>query len=144
MHHYPGRSMFPVSEKRAHRPRRVRRPRPPARRAHLAPERNWGYRSFQNKEALTAEYDQFIAQLPILISEGLAAAVYTQTTDVEIEVNGLLTYDRAIYKMDPKHVAETNRAGIRSRRRGSARSSRPPRRGGEGGRSRRRSRTTAG
>jgi hypothetical protein len=35
-----------------------------------------------------------------LITRGLSAAVYTQTTDVEIEVNGLLTYDRAVFKME--------------------------------------------
>jgi hypothetical protein len=41
-----------------------------------------------------------------LIGRGLSAAVYTQTTDVEIEVNGLLTYDRAMVKMDePRIVA---------------------------------------
>jgi hypothetical protein len=41
---------------------------------------------------------------------GLAAAVYTQTTDVEIEVNGLLTYDRAVIKMPVERIAEVNRA----------------------------------
>jgi len=40
----------------------------------------------------------------------LSAAVYTQTTDVEIEVNGLMTYDREVVKMDLKKVAEANRA----------------------------------
>src|SRR5262249_21679649 len=39
---------------------------------------------------------------------GLSAAVYTQTTDVEIEVNGLMTYDRAIVKMDARQVAAAN------------------------------------
>lgn len=110
MHHYPGPSMFPVSEKRATVLGEFGGLGLPVEGHTWLQKGNWGYRSFQNKEALTAEYDQFIAQLPILIGEGLAAAVYTQTTDVEIEVNGLLTYDRAIYKMDPKHVAETNRA----------------------------------
>jgi hypothetical protein len=37
---------------------------------------------------------------PLTGAPGLAAAVYTQTTDVEIEVNGLMTYDRALVKMD--------------------------------------------
>jgi hypothetical protein len=35
--------------------------------------------------------------------------VYTQTSDVEIEVNGLMTYDRAMVKMDAKRIAEANR-----------------------------------
>jgi len=39
----------------------------------------------------------------------LSAAVYTQTTDVEIEVNGLMTYDRAIIKMNPEQLAEMNK-----------------------------------
>jgi hypothetical protein len=38
-------------------------------------------------------------------AQGLAAAVYTQTTDVEIEVNGLMTYDRALVKMDADAIA---------------------------------------
>ena len=43
-----------------------------------------------------------------LIGTGLSAAVYTQTTDVEIEVNGLMTYDREIIKMDPERVRPVN------------------------------------
>jgi hypothetical protein len=44
-----------------------------------------------------------------LIRRGLAAAVYTQTTDVEIEVNGILTYDRAIMKLDAGRLRELHR-----------------------------------
>ena len=44
--------------------------------------------------------------------QGLSVAVYTQTTDVEHEVNGLLSYDRAVEKMDVKRVSEINRAVI--------------------------------
>jgi hypothetical protein len=40
-----------------------------------------------------------------LIRRGLAAAIYTQTTDVEGEVNGLMTYDREVIKFDPEHVS---------------------------------------
>ena len=50
-----------------------------------------------------------IDNLRSLIGEGLAAAVYTQTTDVEIEVNGLMTYDRAMIKMNAKKAAEANK-----------------------------------
>jgi beta-galactosidase/beta-glucuronidase len=60
---------------------------------------NWGYQSFPNKEELFARYDSFMKKLPELIAQGLSAAVYTQTTDVEIEVNGLMTYDRKVTKM---------------------------------------------
>jgi hypothetical protein len=60
---------------------------------------NWGYRSFPDTMALAAGYRGLLRQLPFLIGEGLAAAVYTQTTDVEIEVNGVMTYDRAVIKL---------------------------------------------
>jgi beta-galactosidase/beta-glucuronidase len=60
---------------------------------------NWGYQSFKNKEDLLAKYTSFITRLEELIPLGLSAAVYTQTTDVEIETNGIMTYDRAIIKM---------------------------------------------
>jgi hypothetical protein len=67
---------------------------------------NWGYRNFTNKADLQRNYERLIRQLPDLISQGLAAAVYTQTTDVEIEVNGLLTYDREVVKFDIDRIAK--------------------------------------
>jgi beta-galactosidase/beta-glucuronidase len=73
-------------------------------------EKNWGYRSFTNAEALTTAYLELAAKLfPFVAKKGLSAAVYTQTTDVEIEVNGLMTYDRELVKMDLKKVAAANR-----------------------------------
>lgn len=71
---------------------------------------NWGYKRYSDKESLTNAYIDLIRQLPMQISRGLAAAVYTQTTDVEIEVNGWLTYDREVWKIDPAAVAEVTRA----------------------------------
>jgi len=70
---------------------------------------NWGYRTYKTPEELLANYERLIKQLPPLIGEGLAAAVYTQTTDVEVEVNGLLTYDRAVAKMPVERLAELHR-----------------------------------
>jgi len=61
---------------------------------------NWGYQSFKNGEELFKRYDQLVSKIPELISKGLSAAVYTQTTDVETEINGLMTYDRKVIKMD--------------------------------------------
>jgi len=62
--------------------------------------------SYENKEELTDAYVNLLAAIRPLIGRGLSAAVYTQTTDVEIEVNGLLTYDRALVKMEePRIVA---------------------------------------
>jgi beta-galactosidase/beta-glucuronidase len=70
---------------------------------------NWGYRNFDSPQALQAAYLEKLGLLRPLIDAGLAAAVYTQITDVEIEVNGLLTYDRKVIKFDPKIVADANR-----------------------------------
>jgi hypothetical protein len=67
---------------------------------------NWGYRSYTNAEELTEAYTNLLRQLQGMINRGLSAAVYTQTTDVEVEVNGLMTYDRALIKMDPEKVAK--------------------------------------
>jgi beta-galactosidase/beta-glucuronidase len=71
-------------------------------------DRNWGYRNFDDREELVNSYKKLIDQIPVLINKGLAAAIYTQTTDVEGEVNGLMTYDREIIKMDPAKVKEIN------------------------------------
>jgi hexosaminidase len=46
------------------------------------------------------------------VDKGLAAAVYTQTTDCEVETNGLMTYDRAVIKLDPQVYADLNRGLI--------------------------------
>src|SRR5690606_22063012 len=57
---------------------------------------NWGYQSFKNSSELENRYTEMINKLEELVSSGLSAAVYTQTTDVEIETNGLMTYDRKV------------------------------------------------
>ncbi|HUT23968.1 MAG TPA: glycoside hydrolase family 2 TIM barrel-domain containing protein [Sumerlaeia bacterium] len=76
---------------------------------HMWREKGWGYRSFKTSEELTAAYEELLKKLGFLIGEGLCAAIYTQTTDVEVEVNGLMTYDRAMVKMDADRVAEATR-----------------------------------
>lgn len=63
--------------------------------------RNWGYRTYSSQPELIKEYTKLMHNLIPLRHKGLAAAVYTQTTDVEGEVNGLLTYDRKVIKIDP-------------------------------------------
>ncbi|MCL5281234.1 MAG: DUF4965 domain-containing protein [Planctomycetes bacterium] len=73
-------------------------------------EKNWGYRSFTTRGELTDAYLNLIRKLhPMTGDQGLSAAVYTQTTDVEVEVNGLMTYDREIIKMDVETVAAANK-----------------------------------
>ena len=71
-------------------------------------EANWGYKSFETREALTAAYLDLTRKLEPLIARGLAAAVYTQTTDVEVEVNGLMTYDREVIKMPEAKLTEAH------------------------------------
>ncbi len=60
---------------------------------------NWGYQSFKSRDDLFKRYSELVGRIPLLIEKGLSAAVYTQTTDVEMEVNGLMTYDRKEIKM---------------------------------------------
>lgn len=69
---------------------------------------NWGYQSFASSAELLSQYESFIVRLAALIPKGLSAAVYTQTTDVEVEVNGLMTYDRQVVKMPEGKVSEIN------------------------------------
>jgi beta-galactosidase/beta-glucuronidase len=72
-------------------------------------EKNWGYRNFKSAEEVTHSYLELIDKLqPMIRESGLSAAIYTQTTDVEIEVNGLMTYDRAIVKMDEAKIKAAN------------------------------------
>lgn len=73
-------------------------------------EKNWGYRSYADEIALSQAYFGLLFGLRQLIGEpGLSAAVYTQTTDVETEVNGLLTYDREIVKISAERLAAAHR-----------------------------------
>ncbi|MEK6260630.1 MAG: glycoside hydrolase family 2 TIM barrel-domain containing protein, partial [Planctomycetota bacterium] len=74
-------------------------------------EKNWGYRSFIDQASLTNAYLDLLDKLhPMIGSPGLSAAIYTQTTDVEIEVNGLLTYDRAVQKIPLDVAARAHKA----------------------------------
>ena len=66
------------------------------------------YRDYKDQEALMRKYTRLIIQLKKLIMKGLSAAIYTQITDVEQEVNGLLTYDREILKFDKDKIRELN------------------------------------
>jgi hypothetical protein len=70
---------------------------------------NWGYQSFKNKEELYQRYESFIRNIPHFIEMGLSAAVYTQTTDVEVETNGLMTYDRRVIKFPVEKMKELHR-----------------------------------
>lgn len=71
-------------------------------------DRNWGYVQFNSSDEVTAEYVKYAKQLKDLISKGFSAAVYTQTTDVEGEINGLMTYDRKVIKMNEEQIRQIN------------------------------------
>ena len=58
----------------------------------------YGYKNFSSKEELKVALDELFAKIEKLKKQGLAGAVYTQLSDIEDEVNGLVTYDREIIK----------------------------------------------
>ena len=70
---------------------------------------NWGYTRFNSPKEVTDEYARYADELLRLISRGYSAAVYTQTTDVEVEVNGLMTYDRKVVKVEEERIRKINR-----------------------------------
>ncbi|MBW3624541.1 MAG: hypothetical protein KY468_14135 [Armatimonadetes bacterium] len=77
---------------------------------HLWSAENWGYQRINTPEKLTRRYEEMLREVYRLKENpGLSAAIYTQTTDVETETNGLLTYDRALIKPDLRRIADANR-----------------------------------
>nr|WP_231715318.1 sugar-binding domain-containing protein [Arthrobacter gengyunqii] len=76
---------------------------------HTFNEKEFGYRKFKTPDALRRAWIKLHRQqIEPAVAQGLAATVYTQLTDVEDEVNGLLTYDRRVVKIDADTVRETN------------------------------------
>jgi len=109
IHKYPGPAAPPIENKRAAVLGEFGGLGLPVKGHTWQEKKSWGYRSFKTREELTEAYVNLLARLRPLIAGGLAAAVYTQTSDVEIEVNGLMTYDRAMVKMDLKKAAAAAR-----------------------------------
>ncbi|HWB55148.1 MAG TPA: glycoside hydrolase family 2 TIM barrel-domain containing protein, partial [Tepidisphaeraceae bacterium] len=113
-HQYPGPGMFPAQRERLSVLGEfggLGLPVP----GHLWQElENWGYRTYQTQEELADQYKKLINKLRPLARHGLCAAIYTQWTDVETEVNGLLTYDRRVIKLDPQALAAMHRKIIDS------------------------------
>lgn len=73
---------------------------------------SWGYAgtgAISDPAISQRRYLDLIGKLPALIDDGLAAAVYTQTSDVELEINGLMTYDRAVLKFDRDALSSAHR-----------------------------------
>jgi beta-galactosidase len=71
---------------------------------------NWGYGGLpKNKEEWLERYKTSLIKLKELMAQGIAAGIYTQTTDVEGEINGLITYDRKVQKLTPEQLAAIHR-----------------------------------
>ena len=72
-------------------------------------DQGWGYVEFDSEEKVTDTYVEYAEQLYKMVAQGFSAAVYTQTTDCETELNGLMTYDRKVIKLDAKRLLQINR-----------------------------------
>ena len=81
---------------------------------HTWKEENWGYVDLKSKEEVTYRYKEYIEMLIEYVKTGFSAAIYTQTTDVESEINGLLTYDREEVKVFEAPIKEANEKLISS------------------------------
>ena len=108
MHNYPGPGMFPTEEDRASVLGEYGGLGLPVKGHSWKENGNWGYVSFEDKDALFNRYNELNAGLRPLIEKGLSAAVYTQTTDVEIEVNGFMSYDREVLKYPADKMRKSN------------------------------------
>lgn len=78
---------------------------------HLFKKRRFGYRSYKDKDALLEGIRKLYLEdiVPLVEKKGLSVLVYTQLSDVEGEINGLLTYDREVSKVAPSAMNEINR-----------------------------------
>jgi len=122
-HNYPGPKMLPVNSHRAtfigefgglglRMDGNLWKPSAP----------NWGYggtgKGKVDPKAIEDRYLELMEKLAVLASEGLAGSVYTQTTDVEHEINGLITYDRKLFKFDCAKLKAAHDKVIAEARRG--------------------------
>lgn len=73
------------------------------------------YKTSQSKEKLHQKYNQLLQELMKLKEKGLAGAVYTQTTDVESEVNGIMTYDREVIKFNKEELRKLHQQLIENK-----------------------------
>ena len=109
-HAYPGPAMWPLEEKRASVLGEFGGLGLAIPGHSWNARRLWGYETKTDIPALTKRYGEVMEKLKPMIAKGLAAAVYTQTTDVEGEVNGFMTFDRALIKMELEPLAKLNRS----------------------------------
>jgi beta-galactosidase/beta-glucuronidase len=81
---------------------------------HLSVPEGWGYAGFTSNTEFEVAYSELMTLIESLVPRGLAGAIYTQTTDVESEINGLLTYDRREFKVWPEKLAKMHERVISS------------------------------
>ena len=81
---------------------------------HTWKEKSWGYEELSTKDELTFFYKEYIEMLVEYTKMGFSAAIFTQTTDVELEINGLMTYDRKEIKVFENEIKEANVKVIKS------------------------------
>jgi hypothetical protein len=112
IHHYPDPVVPPAEEKRAIVLGEFGGLGLPVQ-GHTWEQKNWGYRTMEDTLQLLAKYESYYDQVHMFVKEnGLSATIYTQTTDVETETNGLMTYDRKINKMGVENVFKANKNTI--------------------------------
>lgn len=112
LHNYPGPEMYLYDAQRANVLGEYGGIGLPLKEHLWEPDRNWGYVQFKTSREVTDKYLEYAEKLEKLVRAGFSAAVYTQTTDVEVEVNGLMTYDRKVIKLDEKAVRKANQKVI--------------------------------
>jgi len=72
-------------------------------------DKEFGYKKFKSKDALQSALKKlYLKKVKPLIKKGLSACIYTQVSDVEEEINGLITYDRAMQKVDTDFMKSLN------------------------------------
>jgi len=108
IHHYPDPVVQPAEEKRAIVLGEFGGLGLPLK-GHTWEQKNWGYRNMDDTLQLLSRYESYFDLIHRFVKKnGLSATIYTQTTDVETETNGLMTYDREINKMGVENVFKAN------------------------------------
>lgn len=77
-------------------------------------DKNWGYIQYKNADEVADTYEEYANELIGFVKKGFSGAIYTQTTDVEGEVNGLMTYDRKVIKLNVDRIKAINSKVIAS------------------------------
>jgi Beta-galactosidase/beta-glucuronidase len=109
IHHYPDPVVQPAEEKRAIVLGEFGGLGLPMQ-GHTWEQKNWGYRNMADTLQLLTKFESYFDMVHRFVKEnGLSATIYTQTTDVETETNGLMTYDRKVNKMGVENVYKANK-----------------------------------